>query len=400
MEKRMPWKRLQNYLVIVILTVLLSGFFAYQNNMLLDGFLAYLIIDAVFLAVLLYLLESSRLHLRLGKSGANRYRSTAVCYGLLCLAVIVCYYTPEFTCPAEAFALFLGLAANTEIAINLSIFLCVVLCTATGGTFYELAAYCILILIGAQMSRTVLEKKNRIWGCIMLASVSLCIPELFCYLAHTESKIEILLWKGCFSIAAVLLYHFLAKWFYDRAEHDKLHAYETIIKNDYPLFQDIKNYSKAEYIHAMKVGTVALKCASEIGANEMLAAAGGFYYRLGVIEGEPYIENGVRLAEEKCFPLDVIQILLEYNGEQKLPSTKESAIVHMVDACVKKIELLSSQKLSSSWNQDMVIYQTLNELSASGIYDESGLSMNQFLKVRELLVREEIGYDNNDRGRD
>ena len=95
----------------------------------------------------------------------------------------------------------------------------------------------------------------------------------------------------------------------------------------------------------------------------------------------------------------MIQILLEYNGEQKLPSSKESAIVHMVDACLKKIEMLNSQKLSSSWNQDMVIYQTLNELSASGIYDESGLSMNQFLKVRELLVREEIGYDNNDRGR-
>ena len=42
----------------------------------------------------------------------------------------------------------------------------------------------------------------------------------------------------------------------------------------------------------------------------------------------------------------------------------------------------------------MIIYQTLNELSATGIYDESGLSMNQFLKVRELLVREEIVYDN------
>ena len=42
----------------------------------------------------------------------------------------------------------------------------------------------------------------------------------------------------------------------------------------------------------------------------------------------------------------------------------------------------------------MVIYQTLNELSATGMYDESGLSMNQFLKVRELLVREGMSYDN------
>ncbi len=77
-----------------------------------------------------------------------------------------------------------------------------------------------------------------------------------------------------------------------------------------------------------------------------------------------------------------------------MPSTRESAIVHMVDACIKKIEFLRTQEPPASWNQEMIIYQTLNELSATGIYDESGLSMNQFLKVRELLVREEIVYDN------
>ena len=66
----------------------------------------------------------------------------------------------------------------------------------------------------------------------------------------------------------------------------------------------------------------------------------------------------------------------------------------MVDACLKKIEMLNEHNLSTSWNQDMVIYQTLNEMSATGMYDESGLSMNQFLKVRELLVREGMSYDN------
>ena len=123
-------------------------------------------------------------------------------------------------------------------------------------------------------------------------------------------------------------------------------------------------------------------------------AAAGFYYRIGVLEGEPFIENGVKLAQEKCFPEVIITILSEYNGEQKLPSSRESAIVHMVDACLKKIEMLNEHNLSTSWNQDMVIYQTLNELSATGMYDESGLSMNQFLKVRELLVREGMSYDN------
>ena len=61
----------------------------------------------------------------------------------------------------------------------------------------------------------------------------------------------------------------------------------------------------------------------------------------------------------------------------------------MTDGLIKKLEVLDSQTMSSGWNQDMVIYQTLNEYSAQGLYDESGLSMNMFLKIREYLVNEE-----------
>ena len=35
----------------------------------------------------------------------------------------------------------------------------------------------------------------------------------------------------------------------------------------------------------------------------------------------------------------------------------------------------------------MIIYQTMNEFSASGLYDESGLGMNHFLKIREYLAK-------------
>ena len=195
---------------------------------------------------------------------------------------------------------------------------------------------------------------------------------------------------------AAVSFYLLSDRLYDKSDHEEPDVCERILQPDYPLVTDIKNYSKAEYVHAMKSATIAGKCAAEIQANALAATAAAFYYRLGVLEGEPFIENGIRLAEENCFPQLVIEILSEYNGEERLPSSKESAIVHMVDACLKRIELLSSQNLSSSWNQDMVIYQTLNEISATGIYDDSGLSMNQFLKVRELLVREEMGYDNTD----
>ena len=130
-------------------------------------------------------------------------------------------------------------------------------------------------------------------------------------------------------------------------------------------------------------------CAGEIGADAPCAMMAGFYYRLGKMEGEPEIDNALRLANNHCFPTDVMAVMEEYGGILRLPQTPESASVHMVDALVTKIELLDQDTMSSTWNQDMVIYQTLNELSQKGIYDESGISINQFLKIREKLVRED-----------
>ena len=98
-----------------------------------------------------------------------------------------------------------------------------------------------------------------------------------------------------------------------------------------------------------------------------------FYYRIGIMEGEPLTESGIRIAQEHCFPEDVIRIISEYDGETAPPSSIESAIVHMVNGLVKKIEVFDSYTMASEWNQDMVIYQTLKRnISASGIYDQSG----------------------------
>ena len=57
---------------------------------------------------------------------------------------------------------------------------------------------------------------------------------------------------------------------------------------------------------------------------------------------------------------------------------------------VTKFDLLDKDTFSSTWNRDIVIYQSMNEKSAEGLYDNSGLSMNQFLTIRELLVKEEM----------
>ena len=90
------------------------------------------------------------------------------------------------------------------------------------------------------------------------------------------------------------------------------------------------------------------------------------------------------------FPEQLTNILYEYYGKLRKPQTPESALVHMVDALIVKLDHIKADVADSEWNHDILIIQLLNELSASGIYDESGLSMNHFLKIRDYLKKEEL----------
>lgn len=394
MKQKMPWTRKYHLGIIVVITFLLSAAFGFFNHVLLDGYMAYFTLDMVFLAVFIYVLENNRLLGNIGNNKSNLYKEISRCYVFSCLIVLTGNFTPEYTMPAVAVSLFISIISNAEIAVSAGFFLSVLLCTARGGSFYELTAYCILVIVGAQIAKTMHEKSYRIWGCMILLSVALSVPMLFYYLEYARNSILTLEWNLVVNLLVIMVYMMIASRMYDKVDRAPTDSVESIIRENYSLVQDMKKYSMSEYVHAMKVSTLSRKCASEIGADEKTAAAAGFYYRLGVLEGEPFIENSIRLAEEKGFPEDVVLILSEYGGQERKPSTRESAIVHIVDACLKKIEMLNEHNLYTSWNDDMVIYQTLNELSASGVYDESGLSMNQFLKIREYLVREGMGYDN------
>lgn len=148
---------------------------------------------------------------------------------------------------------------------------------------------------------------------------------------------------------------------------------------DSPLIANFKTQSPEEYAHAKKVADIAQKYALTLEMRSDLAAAAGMYYHFGEEK-----------AMEHCFPMELIQIIKECGAKTELPSTPESALIHMIDGILLKIEALDMQEVKSWWNREVFIYQTLNEYSTSGIYDASGLSINAFIKIRELLAREDL----------
>lgn len=363
----------------------LSGFLKHQET---DRIAVLVFFSVLYSVIFLSGMELCRIKEDWFYEKAAGYRGIALCYALSCMAAVLFQFLPEYARPVLLFAVGMTMVSSSFFGITAGIFHVAVFTLCGQENVFVLLCDILLLICGC-MAVSFLEKSENLrWKMGFLFLYTFCSILIFSYLQTGQLELDVLSYGVCNGIlsaaAAVVMCRKYSEWM----KHFRKQEMQKILREDFGLVQDVKNFSKSDYNHAQKVSKLAGNCARLIGADPYIAAAGGFYYRLGRMEGEPYVENGVALAKSNYLPKEIVEILKEYNGEQKLPSTVESAVVHIVDSLVAKFDVLNKTTLSSSWNQDILVYQTLNENSAAGLYDKSGFSMNMFLKIRDYLIKE------------
>jgi len=389
-QEKISIHRVFPILAIIISTIAASGVLCFINKLEIDEIFCVLFVIIGFIPIIIFELTFERRRKEIGKNTQTTYGRVALGFFLCCVIMVVFSYFPEFYRPVMLLPLIMMAYSNETICITASLFFHVLLAMTTGGSFNELLAYTILTIISFALSKALKYVSYR--KCIGLIFAFSCIlfPSIFYYLANESIQVSTFLHCFINGIVTAIYSIFLYPKAKQITEFEIDHFYDDLLADEYKMVREVKAYSAMEYYHAKKVSQIAYKYAKILDLNENLSAAAGFYYRLGRWEGEPFVKNGVEKAKQLCFPEELIQILAEYNGEEKLPSTPESALIHIIDGLTIKLELLESEVGTSQWNKEIVIYQTLNEFSTAGLYDKSGLSINAFIKIRELLAKEEL----------
>lgn len=388
-KERFIKKRVAGILGLVLSTLIFSFLMASKTGMVLDEVLVLFFLDVVFLAVFIYFLEEERLASHLLKGESDDFKSICLIYLLGMAGTYLASWFPEYGSISFFFAIGMTLAANRETAVVTGIFFNLVSAFALNQDIHVLMASILFTLLGVMLVYASREKQFHLWVQFIVFFGTIVIIISCYYAQHLVIKGSAFITAALMGGANLVFLEFTDRVLFPKTEQIQETVYTGLLREDYPLVQSIRRFSEIDYSHAVRVSNLCGECANLLGLDIDLCRTAGFYYRIGRMEGEPYIENGVTLAENACFPPDVIQILKEYNGELEPISTKESAVVHMVDKVITKLDVLDKRTFSTNWNQDMVIYQTLNENSSTGIYDESGLSMNQFLRIRDFLVKGE-----------
>ena len=389
MNDRFVIKRYLNIALILLGTLTGTMVVSLLHGKYMDEFVVYLMIALMFMALFLFVLEYNRMHKSISSNKETTFRRILHGYMISWLIMVISSFMPEFLKPMLAISLIMTAFGTQGIAMCVGMFLNAMLCLILGSSIHEMVLNALFILFGCMLADAMEESRKKFWYELVILTVSTMLPALFYYLCYRETKMSLLLFGALEGLVIDIFLHLFYMRTVDEREAEIPDMLDDMLDDSYPLRRELKKFSKVDYEHAKRVSSLSEKCARLVGVDEKLCAAAGFYYRIGILEGESIVSGGIRIAQRECFPEDIIRIISEYNGEQTLPSTIESAIVHMVDGLIKKIEVFDADMMSSGWNQNMVIYQTLNDFSAQGLYDNSGLSMNMFLKIREYLVNEE-----------
>jgi len=155
--------------------------------------------------------------------------------------------------------------------------------------------------------------------------------------------------------------------------------------NDYVLIDEMKKNSSALYNHSMEVAKLSALAAKNIGVNENVAFAGGLYHDIGKLAGNNYVHEGVRIANKYKIPKQVKNIIIEHNLKNRLPKTKESAIVMLADTGVSAVEYLRSNNKAA--DEPVVFENSMMTRLKNGALNDSNLTINEFNKIKEVFLQ-------------
>lgn len=389
-EEKISIHRVLPISVIVLSAIIAAGVLCYLNKLDTDQIICVAFLVIAFMPIMILELAFERQKEMLGDNRQTTFRRARNGFIICCILMLAISFMPEYFRPVIIFPIIMSAYSNDVLGLCTGLFFNILLAFTTGGSFYELLAYTMLVLVGGMLSKLLKQVEYRLFVGIIYLFSCVLFPNILYYFANESIEFNNLILGSINGIVIAIYVIALYPNIREKTFREKHYYYGDILADEFVQVQQIRKYAPEEYYHARKVSEIAYRYALQLDLKTDLSAAAGFYYHLGKWVGDPPIENAVRKAKELCFPEELIQILREYNGTDDLPSTPESALVHIIDALLTKLEMSDSTGRTSQFDRDILIHQTLNEFSSAGLYDKSGLSINSFIKIREWLLKEAL----------
>ncbi|MCR4841752.1 MAG: hypothetical protein K5840_00645 [Eubacterium sp.] len=320
------------------------------------------------------------------------YKRVSFFVFLCALCTCIYPYLPAYSEPVIMLSSAVCLIMGPYMGFIIPCFMTLQYCLIMETGVYRMTFLFLMIIVGCIMDEEFAGKKSWIFYTSMILCIMASFSCLFFYFdkGYIEvNQVIVALISGFFScLCIMILSRFLGRSMFkkDRARMMQL------ISGEYLLLSQMKEIDAEYFERCVFLSRVCGLIAGLIGADELLAKAGGLYYKLGRLEGKRYtVEDGMRIGLDFDFPNDLMWILYEQGGINRLPSTRVSGIIYIADQIISAFD--REENLSSKMDYELVVHREANKLSTNGKIDECGISMNHFLRIRDYLIEVSAEYD-------
>ncbi|MGN0170324.1 MAG: hypothetical protein ACI39H_06100 [Lachnospiraceae bacterium] len=282
----------------------------------------------------------------------------------------------------------LGMILPVHYSMILSLLISVVISLNSADSYYELAYFVFLCLMGGMFSGIISRKKIRLQTSVMLFAIYISIYFIFHYMSGNEPS-EKTLFAGCLEgILNLFLILVLVPVCERKEEQIEVAEYGFALEKEFPLMVLVKSFPEERYKHCRISANLCHLCAKEAGLDVNLCCCAGFYYSLCDNDEENPVFSAVKLAKQNGLPIQAVRILNQYRGRSQSILTKEAALVDLVDETLCELERVTCGDNQDVIQREMLVIKVFNDLSVSGRYDDSGLGINSFLKIRDCILHE------------
>lgn len=326
-----------------------------------------------------------------------------ISYGICLLLMAVTGILSTMMLPREVIYLFpyMSVAVLFTIFSNFGIglilyvhfiFVASLLCGLDGSTAFM---YLLSGIIGCCLVRSA-EKTYRVWLIIGSMAGQYTVLYIAYRLLNLDPKdgllYECIWFVGGLFVNAIVLY--LTLYLTDRKMiHKYVRKYEEITNPEYDLLLQLKEKAKSDYYNAVHTAYLSDRVARLLEADSLLAKAGGYYHKIGVLRAKSHVSKSIEIGKENGFPSPLIQLISEYTGRYETPKTVEAVIVMLSDAIVSTMLYMYEKDAEQKLDYDKIIEAVFKKKYESGILQDSGISLKDLHRMKEYYKSEALYYD-------
>ena len=190
-------------------------------------------------------------------------------------------------------------------------------------------------------------------------------------------------------VLVLVILKFIGKFHY----YKDIEFYSMINDTEYELLTRLKEINKDAYFHAVHTAYLADRIAKKIHCNAALAKAGGYYHKIGLLQGNDSIQNTILVGAAHEFPQALIRVLKEY-GIKNMPSvSKEAAIVQLCDAMISSVAYMFRKDNNAVLNYEKIVDVIIRKKMDSGDLEHCELTMEDLCEIKKGLLEEKLYYD-------